>query len=94
MPPIVSTVLWIAFAVLVLFATVQIVPQAKAYVVERLGAYKATWSVGIHFKIPVIDRVAKKGVQQLLKPTVHNFNIRLHVFSPFSQLPPGQTLPW
>ena len=60
MPPIVSTVLWIAFAVLVLFATVQIVPQAKAYVVERLGAYKATWSVGIHFKIPVIDRVAKK----------------------------------
>ena len=59
MPPIVSTVLWIAFAVLVLFATVQIVPQAKAYVVERLGAYKATWSVGIHFKIPVIDRVAK-----------------------------------
>ena len=61
MPPIVSTVLWIAFAVLVLFATVQIVPQAKAYVVERLGAYKATWSVGIHFKIPVIDRVAKKA---------------------------------
>ena len=60
MPPIVSTVLWIAFAVLVLFATVQIVPQAKAYVVERLGAYKATWSVGIHFKIPVIDRGAKK----------------------------------
>ena len=60
MPPIVSTVLWIAFAVLVLFATVQIVPQAKAYVVERLGAYRATWSVGIHFKIPVIDRVAKK----------------------------------
>ena len=60
MPPIVSTVLWIAFAVLVLFATVQIVPQAKAYVVERLGAYKDTWSVGIHFKIPVIDRVAKK----------------------------------
>ena len=60
MPPIVSTVLWIAFAVLVLFATVQIVPQAKAYVVERLGAYKATWSVGIHFKSPVIDRVAKK----------------------------------
>ena len=60
MPPIVSTVLWIAFAVLVLFATVQIVPQAKAYVVERLGAYRATWSVGTHFKIPVIDRVAKK----------------------------------
>ena len=60
MPPIVSTVLWIAFAVLVLFATVQIVPQAKAYVVERLGAYRATWSVGIHFKIPVIDRVTKK----------------------------------
>ena len=38
---------------------VKIVPQAHAYVVERLGAYSGTWSVGLHFKIPFIERVAK-----------------------------------
>lgn len=39
---------------------VKIVPQANAYVVERLGAYQGTWSVGFHIKMPVIDKVAKK----------------------------------
>ncbi|MDR1135476.1 MAG: paraslipin [Clostridiales Family XIII bacterium] len=39
---------------------IRIVPQAKAYVIERLGAYSATWQVGLHFKIPLIDKVAKK----------------------------------
>ena len=39
---------------------VKIVPQANAYVVERLGAYQGTWSVGLHIKMPVIDKVAKK----------------------------------
>jgi regulator of protease activity HflC (stomatin/prohibitin superfamily) len=44
-----------------LFATnIRVVPQAHAYVVERLGAYQTTWGVGIHFKIPLIDKVAKK----------------------------------
>ena len=38
---------------------IKIVPQAKAYVVERLGAYHTTWSTGLHVKIPIIDRVAK-----------------------------------
>jgi regulator of protease activity HflC (stomatin/prohibitin superfamily) len=39
---------------------VKIVPQAQARVVERLGAYNGTWSVGVHFLVPIIDRVAKK----------------------------------
>ena len=39
---------------------ITIVPQAKAYVIERLGAYQATWSVGLHIKLPIIDRVAKR----------------------------------
>ncbi len=39
---------------------VKIVPQAEAYVVERLGAYQDTWQVGLHFMVPFIDRVAKK----------------------------------
>lgn len=48
-------------AVIALVATnVRIVPQAQAYVIERLGAYKGTWPVGLHFKIPFIDRIARK----------------------------------
>ena len=49
---------------------IRIVPQAHAYVVERLGAYQGTWSVGIHVKVPFIDRVAKRV---LLKEQVVDF---------------------
>ena len=57
-------------AVLVAASCIKIVPQAQAYVVERLGAYQGTWSVGIHFKIPFIDRVARRV---LLKEQVVDF---------------------
>ena len=50
----------IVLIVVILISCVKIVPQSKAYVVERLGAYQGTWSVGMHFKIPIIDRVAKR----------------------------------
>ena len=47
--------------ILWLFAScIKIVPQAQAVVLERLGGYRATWSVGVHFKTPIIDRVAKR----------------------------------
>lgn len=46
--------------VLVVFSCIKVVPQAKAYVVERLGAYQETWNTGIHFKMPFIDRVVKE----------------------------------
>ncbi len=46
-------------AIVLLVANIKIVQQARACVVERLGAYKETWNVGLHFKIPFIDRVAK-----------------------------------
>ena len=55
---------------LVLISCIRIVPQANALVVERLGAYLGTWSVGIHFLIPFIDRVAKRVV---LKEQVVDF---------------------
>ncbi|MCI6888263.1 MAG: SPFH/Band 7/PHB domain protein [Lachnospiraceae bacterium] len=55
---------------LVLVSCIRIVPQANALVVERLGAYLGTWSVGIHFLIPFIDRVAKRVV---LKEQVVDF---------------------
>ena len=45
--------------VIVMISCVNVVPQAHAYVVERLGGYQATWDVGIHFKVPFIDRIAK-----------------------------------
>lgn len=55
---------------LVLTSCIRIVPQAQAMVVERLGAYLETWSVGIHFKVPFIDRVAKRVI---LKEQVVDF---------------------
>ena len=59
----IGTVLGILLVVIVvglLLSCVKIVQQAQALVVERLGAYQATWGVGIHFKIPVIERVARR----------------------------------
>ena len=44
----------------ILASCIKIVPQAQAVVVERLGAYQATWNVGLHFKLPFIDRIAKR----------------------------------
>ena len=43
---------------IILASCVKVVPQATALVMERLGAYNGTWPVGIHFKVPIIDRVA------------------------------------
>ena len=51
----------VLFLLLVIFVPcITIVPQAKAYVIERLGAYQGTWDVGFHIKLPIIDRVAKR----------------------------------
>jgi len=49
----------IVFALVIVIANIKIVPQSKAYVVERLGAYKETWQTGLHIKIPFIEKVAK-----------------------------------
>ena len=55
---------------LLLARNIRIVPQAQAMVVERLGGYRATWNVGLHFKVPILDRVAKKVI---LKEQVVDF---------------------
>ena len=57
-------------AILLLLSCIKIVPQAHAYVVERLGAYQQTWSVGLHIKMPFIDKVAKRVI---LKEQVVDF---------------------
>ncbi len=63
-------VILIILVIYIVVSCVRIVPQAQAYVIERLGAYNGTWSVGLHFKVPFIDRVARKV---LLKEQVVDF---------------------
>ena len=58
---VVFLIVIIVIAVWVLASCVRIVPQAYAVILERLGAYQATWSTGIHFKVPFIERVARKS---------------------------------
>ncbi|HBV67384.1 MAG TPA: peptidase [Clostridiales bacterium] len=53
-------ILILVILVMLVATNIRIVPQAQTYVVERLGAYQATWGVGLHVKVPLIDKVAKK----------------------------------
>ena len=66
----ISMILLLIVVLMILASCIRIVPQAQALVVERLGAYLDTWNVGIHFKAPFIDRVAKRVI---LKEQVVDF---------------------
>lgn len=73
MPEIIRTVIIVVVALIVLaviLSCINIVPQQNAYVIERLGRYKATWDAGFHFKVPLIDRIVRKV---LLKEQVADF---------------------
>ncbi len=70
MGAVIGIIVLIVIVIWVLASCIKIVPQAHAYVVERLGAYQGTWSVGMHFKTPFIDKIAKKV---LLKEQVVDF---------------------
>lgn len=61
---------FLVFVLILVASCIKIVPQAQAVVLERLGAYQATWSVGLHFKIPFVDRIAKRVI---LKEQVVDF---------------------
>ena len=50
----------IVIVLIILVSCIKIVPQAQAYVIERLGAYQGTWGVGFHVKLPIIDKVARR----------------------------------
>ena len=67
---LIALIVLILVALAIAVSCIKIVPQANAIVVERLGGYLTTWSVGLHFKAPFIDRVAKKV---LLKEQVVDF---------------------
>ena len=66
----IAVVILLAVVLIILVNCIKIVPQAHAMVVERLGGYLATWGVGLHFKMPFLDRVAKKVI---LKEQVVDF---------------------
>ena len=67
---IIIGIIIVLFIVWLVISNIRIVPQANAYVIERLGAYNNTWQVGLHIKIPFIDRVARRVN---LKETVIDF---------------------
>ena len=68
--PLIILISIVVIILLLLSTCVKIVPQANAYILERLGGYQATWGVGLHLKLPLIDRVARKVV---LKEQVVDF---------------------
>ena len=53
-------IILVFIAIIIICSTIKIVPQAHAYVIERLGTYCGTWSVGLHMKMPVIDKIARR----------------------------------
>ena len=69
-PAIIAVIVIILIVFIIIMSCFKIVPQAHAYVIERLGAYKGTWGVGFHMKVPIIDKVAKKVI---LKEQVVDF---------------------
>ncbi len=68
--PVIVLIIFIILVLIILASCIKIVPQANAMVIERLGGYQGTWGVGIHFKVPFIDRVARRV---LLKEQVVDF---------------------
>ncbi len=67
---VIGAIILLIIVIWVITSCIKIVPQAQAFVVERLGAYQGTWGVGLHFKVPFIDKIAKKVV---LKEQVVDF---------------------
>ncbi len=59
---VIGAIILLIIIIWVITSCIKIVPQAQAFVVERLGAYQGTWGVGLHFKVPFIDKIAKKVV--------------------------------
>ena len=84
----VATVLFVILGIIVLIvllSNLHVVPQAKVYVIERLGSYNATWTTGLHFKIPFVDRIAKKinKMEQVAdfppQPVITKDNVRMQI---------------
>ena len=74
-----------ALLLIIIMSNIHVVPQARAYVIERLGAYHTTWGTGLHFKIPFIDKIAKKinKMEQVAdfppQPVITKDNVRMQI---------------
>lgn len=86
MPGVIIAIIIVVAAILALIiANIKIVPQSQAYVIERLGAYNQTWKTGIHWKIPFIERIAKKInlMEQVAdfppQPVITKDNVRMQI---------------
>ena len=72
-------------AIVIIITNIHVVPQAKAYVVERLGAYHTTWGTGLHFKIPFVDKIARRinKMEQVAdfppQPVITKDNVRMQI---------------
>jgi regulator of protease activity HflC (stomatin/prohibitin superfamily) len=60
MPQIIGFIVLVVVLIIVVVSNIKIVPQANSFVLERLGAYSATWTTGLHVKLPFLDRIARK----------------------------------
>ncbi len=84
-PIIVAIVVVIAILALIVISNIHIVPQGKAYVIERLGSYRNTWETGLHMKIPFFDRISKKInlMEQVAdfppQPVITKDNVRMQI---------------
>ena len=65
----IGPLIWIVLLILLIAfiaSNIVIVPQARAYVIERLGTYRDTWNTGLHFKVPLFERIARGGVREVI----------------------------
>ena len=75
----------LAAILLIVISNVHVVPQSRAFVIERLGAYRQTWKTGLHFKVPFFDRIAKKInlMEQVVdfppQPVITKDNVRMQI---------------
>ena len=75
----------VVLLLIILASCIKVVPQANAYIVERLGGYQATWGVGLHLKLPILDRVANKVLlkEQVIdfkpQPVITKDNVTMHI---------------
>lgn len=83
--PIIILLVFIAICIIVLISNIHIVPQSRAYVIERFGSYNRTWKTGLHCKIPFIDKIAKRInlMEQVAdfppQPVITKDNVRMQI---------------
>ena len=84
-PLVVAIIVIVAILAIIVISNIHIVPQGKAYVIERLGSYRTTWETGIHPKFPFVDRIAKKVnlMEQVAdfppQPVITKDNVRMQI---------------